>query len=275
MSAITRRTLLTAGTAGAAVALAACGAGGGAGSGSTIRVGATPKPHAEILRFVADELASDAGISIEVEEYTDYQIPNRVLADGEIDANYFQHEPFLQEQIQEKGYELTAFEGIHIEPMGVFSEKIGSLDELKDSDEIAIPNDPTNRGRALALLGAEGVLGLNPEVEPVSATQDDIVENPLNLTISELDAALIGRTLGDFAAAVINGNFAIEAGFSPAEDALALEDGKDNPYANMLVVRTEDAEREDLVTLNDLLHSEEVKQFITETYSDGSVIAAF
>lgn len=278
---LNRRTLLAAGGTAAALALAACGGDEATGptensdGTTTLRVGATPLPHAEILQFVADELAADAGLALEIEEYTDYQIPNRVLADGEIDANFFQHVPFLEQQIEEKGYELSRFEGIHIEPMGVFSESLGSLEELQDGDEVALPNDPTNRGRAIALLAAEGLLALADGVEPVDATFDDIAENPLNLTLTELDAAVIGRTLGDFAAAVINGNYAIEAGLSPAEDALVLESGQDNPYANILAVRSENVEDEAIVKLDELLHSPEVAAFIEETYADGSVIPAF
>lgn len=137
-----------------------------------------------------------------------------------------------------------------------------------------MPNDPTNRGRALALLADEGLLALRDGVEPTEATVDDIAENPKQLDLQEIDAALLPRTLGDYAIAVINGNYALEADLSPAEDALALESGEDNPYANMLVVRAEDAENEALVALNDLLHSEDVRGFIEETYS-GAIVPAF
>lgn len=284
---ITRRSALAASGIGASVlALAACGGSGdgaggagssdgGSGGSSTLRVGASPIPHAEILRFIADELAEDAGLSLEVEEFTDYQIPNRALADGEIDANYFQTQKFMEQQIEEKGYDLVAFEGVHIEPMGVYSESITSLDELKDSDEIAIPNDPTNRGRALDLLAAEGLLGLTDGLEPTLGTLDDIVENPLNLQLSELDGPIIARSLGDFAAGVLNGNYALEAGLSPAQDSVVLEEAEGNPNANFLATTSDRKDDPAIVKLNELLHSDEVRQFIEETYSDGSVLPAF
>lgn len=284
MSIVSRRTLFASGTGLAALTLAACGgsedetpAGGPAEEGgvTTIRVAATPTPQFEILTFVKDNLAADAGLELELEEHTEYPIPNRLLSEGEVDANYFQHLPYLETEMEKNGYELTPFEGIHIEPLGVYSESLGSLDELSDGDEIGIPNDPTNRGRALALLADQGVIALMDGIEPTEATRDHIAENPKNLTFSEIDAALLPRTLADFAAGVINGNFAMDAGLRPSEDAIAIESGEDNPYANMLVVRTEDAENEALLKLDELLHSDEVRQYIEENFTDGSVIPAF
>ena len=276
---LSRRGVFAASGAGlAALALAACGDQSEPlaeeGGRTTIRVAATPLPHMEILTFVKDNLAEDAGLELDLQEQTEYPIPNRLLSEGEVDANFFQHLPYLETEIEENDYELTPFEGVHIEPLGIFSESLTSVDEITDGASVGIPNDPTNRGRALALLAAEGLLALADGIEPTEATPDDIADNPKGLAFEEIDAALLPRTLGDYAIAVINGNYALEADLSPAEDALALESGEDNPYANMLVVRTEDKDNEALVALDELLHSEDVKAFIEENYS-GAVIPAF
>ena len=176
--------------------------------------------------------------------------------------------------MDENGYELTPFEGVHIEPLGIYSDSLTSLDELEDGAVVGVPNDPTNRGRALALLAEQGLLTIAEGIEPTEATPDDIEENPQNLEFSEVDAAIMPRTLSDFAIAVINGNYVLDAGMSPADDSLVLEDGEDNPYSNMLVVRTEDAENEALVTLDELLHSDDVRQYLEETF-EGAVLPAF
>ena len=279
MNLLSRRTLFASGAGLAALTLAACGGEEKAplaeeGGTTTIRIAATPLPHMEILTFVKDNLAADAGLELDLQEQTEYPIPNRLLNEGEVDANFFQHLPYLETEIKENGYELTPFKGVHIEPLGVFSESLTSLDAIEDGASVGIPNDPTNRGRALALLAAEGLLALADGIEPTAATPDDIAENPKNLDFQEIDPALLPRTLGDYAIAVINGNYALEADLSPAEDSLVLESGEDNPYANMLVVRTEDAENAALKKLDELLHSEDVRGFIEETYS-GAVVPAF
>lgn len=281
MASISRRTtLIASGTGLAALALAACGAGGTEGPTeengvTTLRVGASPAPHAEILTFVQDNLAADAGLELEITEYTDYQIPNQALSDGDLDANFYQTPAFLEGQMEEKGFEFFAFEGVHVEPLGVYSETLASLDDLQDGDEIAIANDPTNRGRGLDLLAAHGVIAIAEGVAPTTATTGDIAENPKNLRFTELEAAQIPRSLGDFAAGVVNGNYALEAGLNPSEEAIEIEEGEGNPNANMMVVRAADQENEALVALDDLLHSDEVRAFIEETYTDGSVIPAF
>jgi len=247
MTAFPRRTLLTLSGAGlGALALAACGAGGPEGpteeNGVTeIAVGASPKPHAEILQYIQDELAADAGLKLTITPYTDYQIPNQAL----------------------------------IEPMGLYSETIKSLDELKDGDEIAISSDPANRGRGLSLLADNDVITLAEGVESVDATTADIQDNPKNLTFTEIEAAQIPRTLSDFAAGVVNGNYALEAGLKPSEEAIVLEKGEGSPYSNMLVCREADKDNAGIVKLDELLHSAEVKKFIETTYTDGSVIPAF
>lgn len=278
MSTVSRRTLFASGAGLAALALAACGGEEAPlseeGGVTTIRIAATPLPHMEILTFIKDNLAADAGLELDLQEQTEYPIPNRLLSEGEVDANYFQHLPYLETEMAENGYELTPFEGVHIEPLGVFSESLTSLDEIEEGAAVGVPNDPTNRGRALALLAAEGLLALMDGIEPTEATIDDIAENPQHLDFQEIDAALLPRTLSDYAIAVINGNYALEADLSPAEDALALESGDDNPYANMLVVRTEDKDNAALATLDELLHSDDVRAFIEESYS-GAVVPAF
>lgn len=276
-----RRTLLASTGVLAALALSACGGQDSSKAPeakdgvTTIAIAATQKPHAEILKYVQDNLAEDAGLDLDVQVQTDYQVPNRLLNEGEVQANFFQHKPFLEEQIKEKGYELTPYEGVEIEPLGVYSKTLKDLSALASGAEVAIPNDPTNRGRALALLADNDVITLKDGIEPTSATPKDVADNPKKLTFSEVDAALIPRTLGDFAAGIINGNYAIEANLKPSTDALVLEKGEDNPYANMLVVRTADKDNAALKKLDELLHGDEVKKFIESTYQDGSVIPAF
>src|SRR5699024_1300789 len=192
----------------AALALAACGGEEEApltaqDGVTTIRIAATPMPHMEILTFVKDNLAADAGLELDLQEQTEYPIPNRLLSEGEVDANYFQHLPYLETEMEENGYELTPFEGIHIEPLGIFSESLTSLDEIEEGAAVGVPNDPTNRGRALALLASEGLLALMDGIEPTEATIDNIAENPKQLEFKEIDAALLPRTLGDYAIAEI------------------------------------------------------------------------
>ncbi|MFC0672828.1 MetQ/NlpA family ABC transporter substrate-binding protein [Brachybacterium hainanense] len=280
MTILNRRSLFASGAGLAALTtLAACG-GGAEGpaeeNGVTeIRVGASPKPHAEILQFVSDNLAEAAGLSLVITPYTDYQIPNQALVDGDDDANYFQTPNFLKSQEEEKGFDLHAFAGIHIEPLGLYSETLKSIDELPEGGEIAIANDPANRGRGLGLLASYDIISLTEGVDLTVATTADVVDNPKNLAFREIEAAQIPRALGDFAAGVVNGNYALTAGMNPAEESLILEKAEDSPYANMLVVRAADAENPALVKLDELLHSDEVRTFITDTYTNGAVIPAF
>lgn len=281
-TAFDRRTLFASGAGLAAVALTGCGAFGSSAEGpkeengvTTIAIGASPKPHAEILQFVQDKLAKAAGLELKITPYTDYQIPNQALNDGDIDANFYQTPNFLADQEKEKSYKFFAFKGVHIEPMGLYSQTIKTLDELKDGDEIAISNDPSNRARGLGLLAENGVITLKSGVEKGSATTADIGENPKNLKFTEIEAAQIPRSLGDFAAGVVNGNYALEAGLKPNEQAIVLEKGEGSPYANMVVCREDDKDNAGLKKLDELLHSAEVKKFITDTYADGSVIPAF
>lgn len=282
MTTFPRRTLFTAGAGAAALALSSCGLVGGKGDGptekdgvTTITVGASPKPHAEILQFVQDNLAKKAGLSLTITPYTDYQIPNQALNDGDLDANFYQTPNFLEQQVKEKGYDFHAFSGVHIEPMGLYSKSLTSLKDVPEGAKAAIANDPANTGRGLALFQEAGLITLKDGVEIVSATAADIAENPKNIQFTTLEAAQIPRSLGDFALGAVNGNYALEAGFSPKDDSLFLEPGKDSPYANLLVVREADKDNKALVKLDELLHSDEVKTFITDTYKDGSVVPAF
>jgi len=245
---------------------------GDAGEPTTIVIGASPTPHAEILEFVQENLAEDAGFTLEIVEYTDYVQPNVQLAEGELDANFFQHLPYFEAEVAEKCYDFHAFSGVHIEPYGVYSESVGSLEELPDGAQVGVPNDPSNQARALELLAAEGLFTLAEVEDP---TIFDLEDNPKNVELVELEAAQLVRSLQDFDAAVINGNYALEAGLSPAEDAVVLESGEDNPYANLVAVRSEDAEDPAIVALDEALRSEETRAFFEERWPDGEIIPAF
>ncbi|MQM28308.1 MetQ/NlpA family ABC transporter substrate-binding protein [Glycomyces albidus] len=263
--------------AAAALALTACGADGGSEAtetNGTIVVAATPVPHADILNFIADNLAEDAGLTIEVEEFTDYVQPNVATADGSVDANFFQTEPYLEEYNTANGTDLVTVAAVHIEPLGLYSASAASIEEIPDGGQIAIPGDGSNGGRALALLADAGLITLAEGVDATLATEDDIAENPKNLEFVPLEAAQLAASLPDVDAAVINGNYALEADLSPAEDALHSESPEGNPYANYLVTTAANAENEDVQKLAELLQSDEVKQFILDTWADGSVIPA-
>ncbi|MCA0144301.1 MetQ/NlpA family ABC transporter substrate-binding protein [Blastococcus sp. LR1] len=255
--------------------LAACGGGDAelSGADEPLRVGASPVPHAEILRFIDENLAEDAGLDLEIKEFTDYIQPNVALDDGSLDANYFQTIPYLEQQEESAGYDFQALEPVHIEPLGIYAETLTDLADLADGATVAIPNDPTNAARALRLLEANELITL-ADTGDTAPTSLDIEENPKNLEISEVEAAQVPRSLADVDIAVINGNYAIEADLVPAEDALALEEGEGNPNANLLVVRTGDEDDERIQQLEELLHSDEVRQFIEDTY-EGAVLAAF
>ena len=254
-----------------AVAAAGCAKNDAGENGSVIKVGATPIPHAEILEFVKPILEKQ-GIELQVVEFTDYIQPNLSLSDGELDANYFQHIPYLETFARDHNLDLTYIAKVHIEPMGVYSKNLGSIDSLEPGASVAVPNDVTNCGRALMLLDRAGVIELKPDAG-ITASVNDIKENPKGIKIVELEAATLPRVLEDVDLAVINTNYALEAGFVPAEDALFIEDG-DSPYVNILAVRTEDKNRQELLKLADALNSNEVKEFIEEKYK-GAVLPAF
>ena len=263
-----------------ALALAGCGGQQSASSGAssaasgakTLKVGATAVPHAEILE-AAKPLLEKEGITLEIVEFNDYVQPNLALNDKELDANYFQHEPYLKNFMDEhKEVKLKNAAGIHIEPMGVYSKKIKKLDELKDGATIAIPNDPTNGGRSLLLLEKAGIIKLKEGVGE-KATVGDIAENKKNIKFQEVEAAQVPRTLDDVDAAVINSNFAMQVNLDPTKDAMFIEDST-SPYVNIIAVREGDENRPEIQALIKVLHSDEIKQFITEKYK-GAVVPAF
>lgn len=236
-----------------------------------LRVGATPVPHGEILDFVKPILA-EKGVELEIVEFTDYVTPNLALDEGSIDANFFQHSPYLESFNRDHNLELISAAKIHIEPFGLYSEKIQSIAELSDGALIAVPNDPSNEGRALLLLASKGYITLDAENE-LEATPFDIAENPKNFEFKELEAAQLPRVLPDVTAAFINTNYALEAGLNPLEDALIIE-GSESPYANVLAIRKEDQDSELINILVETLTSEEVRDFILENYK-GAVVPVF
>jgi len=237
----------------------------------TIRVGATPVPHAELLELIKDDLKEE-GIVLEIVEFTDYVTPNIALSDGDIDANFFQHVPYLDEFSSEHNLELSSIGTIHVEPLGLYSNSLKSIDDLKAQATIAIPSDSVNGGRALILLENKGLITLKENVG-LKATEADIIENPKQLIFKAVEAAQLPRILPDVDAAIINGNYALEADLSPASDALILE-GSESPYANIVVVRTGEEKNEVLQALVKALQSEKVKTFITTEYG-GGVVDAF
>jgi D-methionine transport system substrate-binding protein len=238
---------------------------------TVLKVGATPVPHAELLALVADDLLAQ-GIELQVVEFTDYVKPNLALNDGELDANFFQHQPYLDGFNAEHQTEVVSAGNVHVEPLALYSEKVDSADALPEGAVIAIPSDAVNGGRALILLEANGLITLSEE-SGLDATELDIVENPKNLKFKAIEAAQLPRVLQDVDAAVINGNYAIEAGLNPVADGLLVE-GAESPYANILAVRAGEENNEALKALLAALQSEEVKAYIESTY-EGSVVAAF
>lgn len=237
----------------------------------TLQVAATPVPHAEILEFLKPTLAKQ-GVTLEVKVFTDYVQPNIQVAEGRLDANFFQHQPYLDEFNASKGTKLVSVAGVHVEPFGAYSSKIKDLSELKDGAQVAIPNDATNGGRALLLLQTAGVLTLKPEAG-ITATARDIADNPKKLRIRELEAATLPRVLNQVDLALINTNYALEAGLNPMEDALVIE-GADSPYVNILVTRDNNQQADAIKKLVNALKTEEVKTFILEKYQ-GAVVPAF
>lgn len=237
-----------------------------------ITVGATPQPHAEILNLVIDDLAAQ-GITLVVKEFTDYVTPNEAVESGEIDANYFQHIPYLEAQNKDKGFHLVNAGGIHIEPIALYSKKYKSLSAIPAGATIAIPNDPTNEGRALLLLQSAGLIKL-ADSSNLEATELDVVSNPKNLKFHAVDAATLPRVLEDVDAAVINGNYAIPAGFNAAKDGLFVE-GADSPYVNIVTVKAGRENDPAIKALVSALQSQKVKDWVAKTYPDGNVVTVF
>lgn len=237
-----------------------------------LKIGATPVPHSEMLNEIKPILKEE-GIELNIIEFSDYVQPNIALNDKELDANFFQHEPYLNDFIKEhKEMKLKNAGGVHIEPMGVYSKKIKTLDELKDGDSIAIPNDPTNGGRALMLLERAGLLKLKEGVGEL-ATVQDVVENSHNIKFQEVEAAQLPRTLDDVTAAVINTNYAMQINLVPTKDALFMEDST-SPYVNIVAVREGDENRPEIQSLMKALRSDKIKKFIESKYK-GEVVPAF
>ncbi len=240
-----------------------------------IVVGASITPHAEILEKAKGILAAQ-GYELQIIEYTDYVQPNLALDAGDLDANFFQHQPYLDQFNSERGLELVSVAVIHYEPFGIYPGKTKTLEELKDGAQIAVPNDGTNEARALLLLEAQGIIKLKEGVG-MEATKLDIAENPKDIKILEIEAAQLARSLQDVDMAVINGNYAIQAELNVSKDAIAVED-KDSlaadTYGNIIVVKKGDEEREEIKALVSALQSEDVKQFINDTF-EGAVVPKF
>ena len=263
----------------ATLGLAACGGGSTSSDASasssdvvTLTVGATPSPHAKILTYINDNLAADAGIKLDIVEYTDYVQPNTALNDGDLDANFYQTVPYLENAEKQFGYNFEAGEGIHLEPLGVFSNKHKSLDELPDGGTIGIISDTANQSRALELLATQGLVSI-PEGD--GDVNINTVTKLKNFDFREVEGPQLVRSLDDFDYAVINGNFAQEGGKTISGDALVVESPVDNPAVNVLVWKGDSKKADAIAKLEKLLHSDEVKQYIEKTWSDGSVIPAF
>ncbi|MER2100842.1 MAG: MetQ/NlpA family ABC transporter substrate-binding protein [Pseudomonas atacamensis] len=237
----------------------------------TLTVAATPVPHAEILEFVKPALAKE-GVDLKVKVFTDYIQPNVQVAEKRLDANFFQHQPYLDEFNKAKGTSLVAVTGVHLEPLGAYSSKLKDLKDLPGGANVVIPNDATNGGRALLLLAKAGVIKLK-DSKNILSTVKDIAENPKDLKIRELEAATIPRVLTQVDLALINTNYALEAKLDPSKDALVIE-GNDSPYVNILVSRADNKDSDAMKKLAAALHSPQVKQFITEKYK-GAVLPAF
>ena len=242
-----------------------------ANAAETLSVAATAVPHAEILEFVKPTLAKE-GVDLKVKVFTDYIQPNVQVAEKRLDANFFQHQPYLDEFNKGKGTNLVSIAGVHLEPLGAYSSKYKKLDEIPSGANVVIPNDATNGGRALLLLQKAGLITLKDKANILS-TPKDIAENPKNLKIRELEAATLPRVLTQVDLALINTNYALEAKLNPEKDALVIE-GSDSPYVNILVARPDNKDSDALKKLVGALHSPEVKQFILEKYK-GAVIPAF
>ena len=269
-SSISRRTVIAGGLAtAAALTLAACSKSGKGevkgikvdGDTATITIGATPKPHVEILKWVQDNLTKGSGITLDIKEINDYQTPNSSLEDGSLAANFYQTPNFLAQQNKEKGYDFVSIADVHIEPMGIYTSKgYKDVKEIKEGGTIVLNNDPANTARGLTLL----------------ASDTDVTSNPKKLKFTTVDGAQVYKSMPDAEAAVINGNYAIDAGLNPKKDALVLEKGgKDSEYPNQLVVRKDDKDNEHLKKLAKLLNDDKLRDYINKTWPDGAVVAAF
>ncbi|MGI6141925.1 MAG: MetQ/NlpA family ABC transporter substrate-binding protein [Caldicoprobacterales bacterium] len=238
-----------------------------------IVIGATPTPHGEILKIVKDVLAEE-GYELEIKEFTEYAQLNPALDSGDLEANYFQHQPYLDNYNKENNGKLVSIAAIHYEPLGLYPGKAASLEELQDGAQIAVPNDTTNEARALLLLETIGLIKIDPDAG-LEATVMDIIENPKNLVIVEIEAAQLARSLSDVEMAVINGNYALQAGLNAATDALAKEEQDSlaaETYANVVAVREGDENNKKLLALVDALKSDKVREFIADKYQGAVVV---
>ena len=276
MTSITRRSFLSASALLAASSLAACGGNAPEEDSATLTVAASPSPHAEILSEFAAPLLAEQGITLEVKEYTDYILPNQDTTSGEVDCNYFQHLNYLNNYNEENGTDLVSVGKIHFEPMGVFAGKSSDLAAIADGATITIPNDATNEGRALLLLQEQGLITLSDDAG-ITATPNDVVDNPHNINFIEQEAAMLPSTLADADFSVINGNYAIDAGLTLA-DAVAQESADSdvirNEYANVIVTTPDLEDDERIKALVSALTTDDFKAYLEETFGD-SVQAAF
>ncbi|MEU0241579.1 MetQ/NlpA family ABC transporter substrate-binding protein [Nocardiopsis sp. NPDC006198] len=276
-----RTTSAVIGAAAVTLALSACGAPSEQaaeaenGGGDVLTVGVSPVPHGDILAFIDENLAEEAGLDLDIVEISDYNTPNAALVEGELDANYFQHRSFLGEWVENgPDAELAYITDVHIERLGLYSESVESVEDLPDGAEVAVPNDPANLARALGVLEAEGLITVDPEAGE-SATENDITDNPRDITVTPLEAAQLPRSISDVDAAIVNGNYAIEANLPEESNVLAWEpEGEDyvEAYANGLVALEENAEDERVQLLAELLHDERVLEFVQESWQ-GVVLA--
>lgn len=237
-----------------------------------ITVGATPEPHAAMLNLIIDDMKA-AGYTLKVQEFTDYVTPNEAVEAGEIDANFFQHVPYMDSFNQEKGYHLVSVVGTHVEPLALYSKKFDSLAALPDGATIAIPNDPTNEGRALLLLQSAGLIKID-DAAGLTAVPADITENSKKFKFQEIEAASLPRVLADTDAAVINGNYAIPAGLTATKDGLFVE-GAESPYVNIVTVKAGRENDPAIQALAKAITSQKVKDYLAKTYPNGEVVATF
>ena len=286
-TALISRRSFTAGSlvAASAAVLAACGSSKKKGGDSlpkgitekdgtyTINIGCSPVPHGDILEFVQSNLAKKENLNLEIKQIDDYQTPNSSLADGSLAANFYQTPNFLELQEKEKGYKFESLAKVHVEPMGLYSNKHKKLADLPSGAKVVLNSDPANTARGLKLLETAKLITLDPKVD--LPTDTDVTSNPKNLKFTLVEGAQTARNLDDADLVVLNGNYALAAKKNPAKDALLLESGTNSPYANLLVVREEDKDNEQLKKLAKLLNSPEVKKFIQEKWTDSSVIPAF
>lgn len=238
---------------------------------NSLKIAASAVPHAQMLEYIKPDL-NEKGIDLIIIVTDDYNMPNRALANHEVDANFFQHIPFMDEQIKQFDYPIESLAKIEIEPMGIYSKKIHALADLKEHATVALPNDPTNEARGLHLLQEQGIIQLdNPN--NLQATVLNITKNPKHIKFIEVDASMLPRTLDDVDAAAITTNYALQANLSPLKDALVLE-GKDSPYTNIIAIRKGDENRPDVVALKVAMTSEKMREYILQKY-EGAILPAF